>query len=219
MLFYESPKLSSPTRRELSVWDLTKNQSQFCDGMLSLGDDELREWFCAVEAGRVRITRRLLRKNPDLVHVSGEHGLTALHRAAQFGHENIARLLIDSQANVNACDNQRFTPLHAASCNEKSIAVLCMLLNAGADVNKRNNFWYSPLMEAAESANIGAVGCLLYFGANTKFRNRYGMDALEIVHWQLSQVTSLTELKHLDQMRLTLAILTRHATGACTESE
>ena len=61
-------------------------------------------------------------------------GLTALHRAAEFGHTNLCRTLIDAGANLQGtthCD----CPLSAAARSGKP-EIVHMMLDAGADVVK-----------------------------------------------------------------------------------
>jgi len=58
--------------------------------------------------------RRLLKKdvNPDSTN---EDGLTALHQCCIDDNEEMMKLLIEFGANVNAEDNEKWTPLHAAA--------------------------------------------------------------------------------------------------------
>jgi ankyrin repeat protein len=79
-----------------------------------------------------------------------ESGYTALHNAAFWGREEIAKLLIGRRADVNARAMSQFTPLHeAARC--KSLAVAKLLLAAGADVNAKDDEGKTPLAWAKES--------------------------------------------------------------------
>jgi ankyrin repeat protein len=87
----------------------------------------------------------LLDTNPDVVHApiqSNElcvgHGLpdgdSLLHVAASCGHADIARLLIERGANVNATSNKGQNPLHYAAGNGH-IDVAKVLLEHGAAVD------------------------------------------------------------------------------------
>ncbi|XP_041040808.1 protein phosphatase 1 regulatory subunit 16A isoform X2 [Carcharodon carcharias] len=49
---------------------------------------------------------------PDLYN---EDGLTALHQCCIDDYEDIVKLLLEAKANVNACDSELWTPLHAAA--------------------------------------------------------------------------------------------------------
>ncbi|GFS06607.1 protein phosphatase 1 regulatory subunit 16A [Elysia marginata] len=87
--------------------------------------------------------KRLLQSNisPD---VTNEDGLTALHQCCIDDNEAMLKLLLDYGANVNACDSEMWTPLHAAAtCGH---VTLCKhLIDRGAEllaVNADGNMPY-----------------------------------------------------------------------------
>ena len=68
---------------------------------------------------------------------TGHMGETALHCAAFWGRYEIAKLLIDHGADVNALTDRRSTPLHdAARMSNAKLARL--LLEKGAKPNARD---------------------------------------------------------------------------------
>ena len=71
-------------------------------------------------------------------------GETPLHVAATAGQVDIARLLLDRGAHVNAKDQDGDTPLHQA-VKEKRRAVAQLLLERGADVDTRNHEEWTAL--------------------------------------------------------------------------
>ncbi|XP_076470396.1 uncharacterized protein LOC143300534 isoform X2 [Babylonia areolata] len=79
--------------------------------------------------------------SPD---VTNEDGLTALHQCCIDDSEEMMKLLLDYNANVNACDSEMWTPLHAAAtCGHM---MLCKyLIDRGAEllaVNADGNMPY-----------------------------------------------------------------------------
>ncbi|CAL1527636.1 unnamed protein product [Lymnaea stagnalis] len=87
--------------------------------------------------------RRLLQNkvSPD---VTNEDGLTALHQCCIDDNEEMLKLLLEFGANVNACDSEMWTPLHAAAtCGH---VTLCKhLIDRGAEllsVNADGNMPY-----------------------------------------------------------------------------
>lgn len=70
---------------------------------------------------------------PDWVEGYAE-GQTALYRAANFGHKNLCRILIDASANVNG-DHSYDCPLSAAG-RSGNLEIVQLILDAGADVHK-----------------------------------------------------------------------------------
>ncbi|HIG23126.1 ankyrin repeat domain-containing protein, partial [Henriciella sp.] len=77
----------------------------------------------------------IIEKGVD-INAKGLFGDTPLHIAAQFGHTEIAELLIAKGADVNA-DNAKETPLHRAATNGH-YAIAELLIAAGVDVNAKN---------------------------------------------------------------------------------
>ena len=70
---------------------------------------------------------------PDWVEEYPE-GQTALYRAADFGHKNLCRILIDAGANVNG-DHSYDCPLSAAG-RSGNPDIVRLILDAGADVRR-----------------------------------------------------------------------------------
>lgn len=72
---------------------------------------------------------------------------TALHTAAEEGHDAIVDLLIKKGANVNALtDFGKETPLHLAITKASSIAnVIYLLISNGANINVEDNVNITPL--------------------------------------------------------------------------
>jgi ankyrin repeat protein len=75
---------------------------------------------------------------------TGTAGETALHCAAFWGHFEVAKLLIDRGADVNALTQEKGTPLHDAArmCNAK---VARLLLDSGANRDARDKDGQTPL--------------------------------------------------------------------------
>lgn len=74
--------------------------------------------------------KRLLESgvSPD---VTNEDGLTALHQCCIDDAEEMMKLLLDYNANVNACDSEMWTPLHAAAtCGHVNLCKLLIDKNA-----------------------------------------------------------------------------------------
>lgn len=89
------------------------------------------EFLDAVKRGDEPAVIELLNKDSELVNVVDEYHKTALHWAAEKDHEEIAHLLLDAGANIEALTSWESTPLDwAATLGSAKVAEL--LLGRGA---------------------------------------------------------------------------------------
>jgi len=80
-------------------------------------------------------------------------GMTPLHYAARHDHVEVAKLLIDAGAKVNAREADDITPLLMAISND-NVSVAQFLLAHGGDVNAPDWYGRSPLWEAVNVRNL-----------------------------------------------------------------
>ena len=130
------------------------------------------------EAGGLQI---LIARSKGIAKMSDEHGWTLLHRACVFGHLDCIATLLAAQADPNAKDLRRLTPVHnAAMSNENGVAALHLLLRAGGAINDRDSDWRSPVMLAAQYSNLLNVVFLIGRWARLDFCDRYRRNVLAI---------------------------------------
>ena len=157
------------------------------------------EMFDAVRAGDAEKVKALLQADPKLAEARTEDGSTALHLAALEGQAAIARLLLASQAQVNARGLREETPLHMAMYDgHREVAEL--LLASQADVNAQNTAGETPLHLAARKGYRELVELLLEHHAEVNAKDRQEATALhaaaaaghkEVVELLLSQNADL----------------------------
>ena len=94
------------------------------------------ELFTACTASDMAQLKILLCHNAG-VNDKRDSGQTPLHFASKSGQTDVAALLIDLGADVNATDRLKQTPLHAA-CTEEHLDTAKLLLQRGAAVNARD---------------------------------------------------------------------------------
>ena len=105
----------------------------------------------------VEIADALVEENAN-IEVQDHEGLRALHHAANSGNIAVVESLVKAGAEIDALDENSRTPLiHAAIGLCPELDTFEILVNAGADVNARDNWGYSALdyMEARMEAKIG----------------------------------------------------------------
>ena len=105
----------------------------------------------AAKAGNIADVQALLEAYPTLIAARDSDGSTPLHCASWKGHPEVAALLLDHGADVNAKnqnDHWGDTPLHAAAHgNQKAVAEI--LIARGADIHALNQAGNTPLKETA----------------------------------------------------------------------
>ncbi len=97
--------------------------------------------------------------------------------AAQKGHHDIIRLLLDAGANPNLTDNKNQTALYIATVNQHE-QVVEILLKGGASPNIHTADGSAPLLEAVYKQNKQLVEMLLSSGADPNLTNKHGVSAL-----------------------------------------
>lgn len=102
----------------------------------------------AAEKGDLETVRRILERSPESVHATDADKYTPLHRAAYENHIEMAELLIQHNANINAQTEFGWTPLHSA-CKWNHPDMVALLLQHDADVNALSDGSQTPLHIAA----------------------------------------------------------------------
>ncbi|KAL1766054.1 phosphatase 1 regulatory inhibitor subunit 16B isoform X1 [Sigmodon hispidus] len=99
--------------------------------------------------------------SPDLCN---EDGLTALHQCCIDNFEEIVKLLLSHGANVNAKDNELWTPLHAAAtCGH--INLVKILVQYGADLLAVNSDGNMPYDLCEDEPTLDVIEtCMAYQG-------------------------------------------------------
>ena len=111
---------------------------------------------------------------------------TPLHFACFRGKPEIARLLLDHGAQVNAKNYQGEIPLHLVSRGEydspdEGVRVTELLLERGTDINAQNKFGWTPLHSASNNGRHEIVQALLRRGAKVNLESYLGETPLHLV--------------------------------------
>jgi ankyrin repeat protein len=127
----------------------------------------------------VRIAELLLERGAKTNEPDSD-GLTPPDCAVSYGHEDLAALFV-KKAGVELTQYQLDKALlHCASEGNFHEKVAQMLIKAGASLNCRDSEGNTPLIHAAERADVMAVRFFASSGADTRARNAKGDTALDI---------------------------------------
>ena len=162
----------------------------------------------AIMKGDLHKIEQLLLKEYDINTKGGALGGTTLHtaitydyrpRGGVFAHLKIReknekdkevkitqmlKILLDNEANINALDNQGYTPL-ALSVRRNLMSAVKILLERGADVNLKNRYANTPLHLAIQPiSNIEIVELLLENGADVHIKDNNGNTPIDIAEEQ-----------------------------------
>ena len=135
----------------------------------------------ALEAGDVNASIKLIRLGADVNEKRGfgSYGSLHLHYVACHHKFDLAKLLLDNGAAVNATDSDHCTALHVAMKYERpQDDMVHLLLSARANPNAQNAKGSTPLHFAAAHGHTSHVKLLLGASANANAQNHKGQTAL-----------------------------------------
>lgn len=127
----------------------------------------------------------IAQNNMDLLQILIENGAnvnytdgdswanTPLQTASRLGLDNVVRILLTRNADINAVDMNGNTALHTAALNSQ-LSVVKLLLEKNPSLDIKNKVGNTALHLAVISGNIDIVGELVLKGANTRIRNNDG---------------------------------------------
>ncbi len=138
----------------------------------------------AIEKGNVQAARSALRNGADANAKEHEPPYrTLLIIVADEGKENLAKLLVEYGADVNAKDVHGDTALMWAA-NAGHLNVFKFLVEHGANVNAAATLGtysgYTALMYASEAGYVNVVKSLIKHGANINAKKKNGDTALSL---------------------------------------
>ena len=164
-----------------SAFLLAKYYRQEETAQYLLGLNPKLDIFGACVAGHIPDVLSAIERDPVLIGAYSSDGWTPLHLAAFFGHLDLATVLLDRGARMEArsTNGMKNTPLHAAAAGGR-IALVLLLVERGADVNARQEGGWTALHSAAQAGNREMAEVLLAHGADINTRAGNGQSALDL---------------------------------------
>jgi hypothetical protein len=142
------------------------------------GESQLHH--CARNGLTTSVKRLLSIRNINVNVKDNWDEVTPLHYAAWNGHIEIARLLLQNGAEVNARSHGDYTPLHCASFHGH-VDILHLLVENGADLEAQNNDGYRVLHLAASYGHLPFIQELISrYHVDINARNIDGRTALRV---------------------------------------
>ena len=136
-------------------------------------------WAAASWRNDIAIVRDHIAAGTNIDTVDDWTGKTALHYAAEYGHLEIAELLLANSANVNRRDDDQATPLYFAAIGGFAEVAVLLLAN-GAEVNARDKANETPMDGAVFFGHMNAVNVLKDYFALKEFSIKPYYFSLEV---------------------------------------
>ena len=180
-------------------------------------DDGRTALHWAASDGHGPVVELLLQSGAEIEAADGM-GFTALHWAARYKFHSVTSFLLNRGANVNATTHIGSTPLHIAVNDAEFVKLLLyhdaaidqvdiddrtplffaatqghrtsakLLVDAGADINKRGPMGQTPLCKALLNRHVGLMELLMAEGSDPALRDAYGrhcFDWISLSHWEV----------------------------------
>jgi ankyrin repeat protein len=135
-----------------------------------LGEMDEKSFWRAVKNGEIDLVKQSLADSPSAIGLRDKDQSTALHWAAWKGHVELAGLLLDHGADIQAHNENGHwgtTPLHAAAHGNQA-KVVELLLARGADVNAQRAIGTGTPLGETRAHNATAAAKLLRAAGGTE---------------------------------------------------
>ncbi len=173
------PLMMAVLKRSKQIVEVLLTAGANVNATSEIGDTSLT---MAVASGDTEIVDLLIERGADLT-VRDKYGSTVLHKAARESDGEMMKRLLATGVDPNLKDSEDNTPLIIAPGNldvvtGKSIDIVRLLIEKGADVNAKNKYGGTPLHAAIGSEQT--VKLLLEHGADVNAKNNDAWTPLEV---------------------------------------
>ena len=128
----------------------------------------------AIAQNNMDLLQILIENGANVNYTNGDSWAdTPLKTASRLGLDNVVRILLTRNADINAVDMNGNTALHTAALNSQ-LSIVKLLLEKNPNLDIQNKVGNTALHLAVISGNIDIVGELVLKGANTRIRNNDG---------------------------------------------
>ncbi|GCB73900.1 hypothetical protein scyTo_0002982 [Scyliorhinus torazame] len=167
--------------------------------------------------GDSHIVRLLIHQGPSHAKVNEQNNdnETALHCAAQYGHSDVVKVLLEELTDPTMRNNKFETPLDLAALYGR-LEVVKMLLNAHPNLLSCNTKKHTPLHLAARNGQKAVVEVLLEAGMDINYQTEKGSALHEAALFGKTDVVQILLASEIDvnikdiQGRSALEIVREH---------
>lgn len=128
--------------------------------------------------GHIKVAIQLYEQGAH-IDTKDNGGSSCLHLAADGGNTGCIQWLLDNGIDVDVEDDSGCSPLIRLASMHGNVEVAKILIENGADLNKKDKIKKSSLMAAAVNGNLALVKLLVENGANIFAENEYGNTAVD----------------------------------------
>lgn len=132
----------------------------------------------ACAGGHINVAAKLFEKGASLDN-KDNGGSCCLHWAVEGGNTGCIQWLLDNGIHVDIEDDFGCSPLIRLACMNGNVEVAKILIDNGADVNKKDKMKKSALMAAATNGKIDLIKVLVEKGADVYAENEFGHRAVD----------------------------------------
>jgi Ankyrin repeats (3 copies) len=157
--YYMRPLVAALAGEHFQTADLLRHNGANPD---IRGKDGINPLHAAAFSGNFEVVRILIGYDPAGINARDWFGSTPLLWASEgryFDDDSVLRLLLEHGADIDAQDEDGWTPLYSASVRG-AVEVVRLLLEHGADVEVKDNAGKTALQEAAEEGEDEVVELL-----------------------------------------------------------
>ncbi|CAH0047285.1 unnamed protein product [Clonostachys solani] len=142
--------------------------------------------------GKVEVVKTLLQKGgQQQLDAVNDYGWTPINVAADGGHLEVVRLLVEKGADLTIAQTAGWTPIHSAVTGGYD-DVVELLVRSGADITTADSDGWTLLHKAAKNGNIELAKLLMSNGADAAAKNDCGwpplLIAAEMGHCEVIQM-------------------------------
>ena len=141
------------------------------------------EWktpiYEAAKQGETNIVKLLHERGADINSRNSRLGFTPVHVAAEYNHHDTLEYILSKGVDVNVKNAWLQTPLSQVSWKQQTdVEIFKVLVDAGAEINTRDNKGFSPLHKTAYAGKIEATHYLISKGADINIKTDDGQTPL-----------------------------------------